>query len=80
LTILLMTITIILIVQTKSTKLNNKIYTYQVRELERNSVFNITDTVGGYTPLDTAWVNMEKLMIDPTDNQTMMCVIIKEIK
>ena len=55
-------------------------HTYQVRELERNTVFNITDSIGGYNSNDTVWVNMNKLTIDPTDSVAMMGVIIKEIK
>lgn len=56
------------------------IHTYKVRELEKNTTFTITDTIGGYKPLDTAWVNMSKRMIDPADSVAMMVVIVEEIK
>lgn len=60
---------------------NNKSkYIYQVRELEKNTVFNITDSIGGFQTKDSVWVNMSKLMVDPLDSVAMQCVIIKEIK
>lgn len=58
---------------------SNKV-TYQVKELENNTIFNITDTIGGYSKNDSLYVNMTKLMIDPLDSFAMKCVIIKEIK
>lgn len=55
-------------------------YIYQVRELEKNTVFNIKDSIGGYSPKDTVWINMDKLVIDPRDSVAMQAVIIKQIK
>jgi len=59
---------------------NNTKYTYQVKEFERNTVFNVTDSIGGYNPKDTIWINMTDLSIDPRDSTAMMGVIVKEIK
>ena len=55
-------------------------YIYKVRELEKNTVFNIVDTLGGFKPSDTVWVNYSKMMIDPLDTISMKVVIIEEIK
>jgi len=55
-------------------------YIYQVRELERNTVFNITDSIGGFSAKDTVYINMSKLTIDPKDSVAMIGVIVKEIK
>lgn len=55
------------------------IYRYKVKELEKNTVFNISDSIGGFKPKDTVWVNYKKMMVDPLDSIAMQCVIIEEI-
>lgn len=56
------------------------IYRYKVKELEKNTVFNISDSIGGFKPKDTVWVNYTTLMVDPLDSIAMKVVIIEEIK
>jgi len=79
-----------------SNELDNKskIHYYKVKELERNTMFTITDSIGGYNNIqknttisgrtelyaDTIWVNMNTLKIDTKDSTAMMCVIINEIE
>ena len=55
------------------------IYRYKVKELEKNTVFNISDSIGGFKSKDTVWVNYKKMMVDPLDSIAMQCVIIEEI-
>ena len=56
------------------------IYRYKVKELEKNTVFNISDSIGGFKPKDTVWVNYSKMMVDPLDTVSMRVIIIEEIK
>lgn len=56
------------------------VYFYKVKELEKNTVFNISDSIGGFKPKDTVWVNYKKMMVDPLDSIAMKAVIIEEIK
>ena len=56
------------------------VYFYKVKELEKNTVFNISDSIGGFKPKDTVWVNYSKMMVDPLDSVSMRAIIIEEIK
>ena len=55
-------------------------YIYKVRELEKNTVFNIVDTLGGFKPSDTVLVNYTTLMVDPLDSIAMKVIIIEQLK
>lgn len=70
-----------------------KLINYKVRELEKNTVFTITDSIGGYNMprrllingnnkdvFDTVWVNMNTRKIDTKDSTAMMCVIVNLIE
>jgi len=57
-----------------------KTHSYKVMELERSTVFVITDSTGAFKAKDTVWVNYTKMQIDPVDSVAMMCVIVEEIK
>ena len=56
------------------------VYFYKVKELEKNTVFNISDSIGGFKSKDTVWVNYKKMMVDPLDTVSMRAIIIEEIK
>jgi len=76
----IITFIIICTLDVTQTENNKAVHTYQVRELERNTVFNITDSIGGFSAKDTVYINMSKLTIDPKDSVAMIGVIVKEIK
>lgn len=56
---------------------NSSTIEYKVRELEKNTVFTITDSSALYQDLDTVWINMKTKKIDPNDSTAMKCVILK---
>lgn len=56
---------------------NSSTIEYKVRELEKNTVFIITDSSALYQDLDTVWINMKTKKIDPNDSTAMKCVILK---
>lgn len=58
---------------------SDSVHTYKVKELEKNTVFNITDSIGGFAAKDTVWVNYKTMMVDPRDSVAMQCVVVEEI-
>lgn len=57
---------------------HNKVTEYKVRELEKNTVFTITDSSSTFSEGDSIWVNMSTNKIDAGDSVAMKCLIIKK--
>lgn len=63
----------------KKDELIEKRAVYKVKELEKGTVFTITDTVNALAPKDSIWVNMRTRQVDPNDSVAMMCVVVSKI-